>query len=212
MFGENPFKSLSTCHLKPNQRLQEASSKIINEMRSTGGKWMSIHARAYYDYSGKASSKAFTCAKKLLELGTIKKVYFATESTRLIDIAKKYFEAFPGALYISDKMIQKQEGNATNIDNEVNVDEAHVVEWLTIGEADFCLSPTFELSSFSNTGLFRGPCTLIPIKAYKDCDLYLNNLAGGIPKRLIFSALNHPRAIRTWSKPVDLEKVWNSIR
>ena len=46
----------------------------------------------------------------------------------------------------------------TNLDNEANVDDQHI-EWLTIGEADYCISPTFELS-FSNTGLFRGPCVL----------------------------------------------------
>lgn len=49
-------------------------NQIVNEMKNSGGRWLSIHARAYYDYSGKASSKAFTCAKKLLETGIIKKV------------------------------------------------------------------------------------------------------------------------------------------
>ena len=52
---------------------------------------------------------------------------------------------------------------------------------------------------------------LIPMRAYKDCDLYLQNGTVGHPKRLIFSALNNPRAIRTWNKPVDLEKLWSGI-
>ena len=86
-----------------------------------------------------------------------------------------------------------------------------MVEWLTIGQADYCISPTFEVSSFSNTGLYRGGCKLIPMKAYKDCDLFVQNTSNVHPKRLIFSALNHPRAIRTWNKPVDIEAVWNGL-
>lgn len=139
------------------------------------------------------------------------KVYFATESPKLMDLAKSYFQQFPNALYVSDKMIQQQMENATNIDNDVNVDEAHVVEWLTIGQADYCLSPTFEVSSFSNTGLYRGPCKLIPMKAYKDCDSFVKDPSLVHPKRLIFSALNHARAIRTWNKPVDIEAVWSGL-
>lgn len=215
IFTDNPLHTIGKCHLQPNPVINQLNMQIINEMRNSGGKWLSIHARAYYDYNGKASSKAFTCAKRLLEVGMIKRVYFATESLNLINLAQGYFQQFPGALYISDKMIQQPNpaGNMTNIDNEINVDEAHVVEWLTIGEADYCISPTFEVSSFSNTGLYRGPCILIPMKAYRDCDLYLQNSQTSIghPKRLLFSALNNPRAIRTWNKPVDLDKVWSGL-
>ena len=214
LFTDNPMDTIGKCHLSALPNLQQQSSQILNEMRSSGGKWLSIHARAYYDYSGKASSKAFTCAKKLLEIGAIKKIYFATESPKLMELAKQYFQQFPNALYVSDKMVQMamlESKNASNIDNEVNVDEAHVVEWLTIGQADYCISPTFEVSSFSNTGLYRGGCKLIPMKAYKDCDLFVQNTSNVHPKRLIFSALNHPRAIRTWNKPVDIEAVWNGL-
>lgn len=213
VFTENPFNFISKCHLRPKDHLLAQSQQIIQEMRSSGGKWLSIHARAYYDYSGKASSKAFTCAKKLLEVGAIKKVYFGTESAHLMDLARNYFQAFPGALYVSEKMVQSVPpgGNLTNIDNDLNVDDQHVVEWLTIGEADYCLSPTYETSPFSNTALFRGPCILVPIRAYRDCDIYLANSTGAYQKRLIFGALNNPRAIRTWSKPVDLDKMWNSV-
>ena len=74
VFGENSFQTISKCHMSPKPQLSQASQQIVNEMKNSGGKWLSIHARAYYDYSGKASSKAFTCAKRLLETGVIKKV------------------------------------------------------------------------------------------------------------------------------------------
>lgn len=213
IFTDNPYNSISKCHISPKPALAQQSAQIVNEMKNSGGKWLSIHARSYYDYSGKASSKAFSCAKKLLETGAIKKVYFATESPKLIDMAKQFFVSFPNALYLSNKMVQSQQDaqNMTNWDNEVNVDEQHVIEWLTIGQADYCISPTFELSSFSNTGLYRGPCVFVPMKAYRDCDLFLQNTTLQIPKRLIFAPLNNPRAIRTWNKPVDLDKVWESV-
>ena len=83
IFTDNPMEIIGKCHLAALPNLQQQSTQIINDMRSSGGKWLSIHARAYYDYSGKASSKAFTCARKLLEIGAIKKVYFATESPKL---------------------------------------------------------------------------------------------------------------------------------
>ena len=212
MFGENPYKTISKCHMSPKPIYAQESQKIVTEMKNSGGKWLSIHARAYYDYSGKASSKAFTCAKKLLETGAIKKIYFASESLKLIDMAKAFFQPYQNALYVSDKMVQQASGeNSTNMDNDANVDDQHVVEWLTIGEADYCISPTFELSSFSNTGLYRGPCVFIPMRAYKDCDLFVQNTTLQHPKRLMFAPLNNPRAIRTWNKPVDLDKVWNSV-
>ena len=213
VFGEDPYHSIAKCHMSPKPQYAQESQKIVTEMKNSGGKWLSIHARAYYDYSGKASSKAFTCAKKLLETGVIKKVYFASESLKLIDMAKAFFQPFQNALYVSDKMVGAGGGgeNMTNLDNEANVDDQHVIEWLTIGEADYCISPTFELSSFSNTGLFRGPCVFIPMKAYKDCDLFVQNTTLQHPKRLIFAPLNNPRAIRTWNKPVDLDKIWNSV-
>ena len=60
----------------------------------------------------------FTCMK-------MKKVYFATESPRLIDMAKAFFAPFQNALYVSDKMVQPlaEAANMTNLDNEPYVDE-----------------------------------------------------------------------------------------
>ena len=53
------------------------------------------------------------------------KVYFATESPRLIEMARAFFAPFQNALYVSDKMVQPQQeaANMTNLDNEPDVDE-----------------------------------------------------------------------------------------
>ena len=52
-----------------------------------GEKWLSIHARGYYD-NGDRTDKALKCANSLLESGEIKYVYFATETLRLLERAK----------------------------------------------------------------------------------------------------------------------------
>lgn len=56
--------------------------------RFKGQKWMSIHARGFYD-DGKYTEKALKCAQKLLNDGNIEYVFFASDSERLIDTVKK---------------------------------------------------------------------------------------------------------------------------
>ena len=78
-------------------------SKIVTEMKTL----REVVVHRAYDYSGKASSRLY--AQKLLETGVIKKVYFASESLKLIDMAKAFFQTFQNALYVSDKMVGAEE-------------------------------------------------------------------------------------------------------
>merc|ERR1712065_41733 len=46
-----------------------------------------------------------------------------------------------------------------------------ILEWYILGEANYCLSPTDELSTFSKTAIARSFCKYIDFKEGRHCDV-----------------------------------------
>ena len=63
-----------------------------------------------------------------------------------------------------------------------------LVEWFIIGQADYCMSPTIEPSTFSKTSICRGNCKFIAVsKRGEDCTKNLTSLllTGNRKSRLV---------------------------
>ena len=47
------------------------------------------------------------------------------------------------------------ENQTINVDIDMANAREHLIEWLVLGEADYCMSPSMDFSTFSHTALAR---------------------------------------------------------
>ena len=47
--------------------------------------------------------------------------------------------------------------------------ETAVLEWFMLGDADYCLSPSAEHSTFSKTAIARGKCVYLNFRSGEEC-------------------------------------------
>jgi hypothetical protein len=138
-----------------------------------GQKWLSIHARGYYD-DGLHTERALACANKLLQDGEVAYVFFASDTKRLFDHAK---ERLPSEkLVMVEHNLVEDEGrsrhDSISIRTPTDMNYA-IMEWFIIGEATYCTATEIEKSTFSKTAIVRGPCGYIGYSG-DDCRSHLN--------------------------------------
>jgi len=167
MFQNLPFKSLSQCLFRIREDIKHQADISIKKLNEEG-KWLSIHVRGYYEkgFGGYKkvhdASDAFICAKKLLDKGIINNVFFATESAEMDQMIRKYvpFEKIirTKKSLIGSKELEREGG--FEIRKEM---QQAVIDWYILGQADYCMSPTFSRSTYSETALLAGNCKVIAL-------------------------------------------------
>ena len=100
--------------------------------------------------------------------GVIKNIFFATDSDVLLREANKYVED-KGALVTvhnvereSFKEFLEDGHDSFKMRNSKGMHTA-VLEWFILGEADYCMSPTDELSTFSKVFLYTFSRLFVPL-------------------------------------------------
>ena len=144
----SPFKTFMKCLFVPNSDVLNDVSGLLEKFQ--GIKWLSIHARGFFD-GGKGTSKTLECAKRLLEKDIVQQILFVTDSIQLEELARntiapKYLntiekQQIPPEIFKYNRTI---EGHYIR-----DAMETALAEWYLIGEADFCMSPTFWSSTFT---------------------------------------------------------------
>ena len=151
---EYPFRYFIKKVLKPSDKIL----KIVRSMKEStkGKKWLSIHARGFWDYGGEDTEKLCKYAQQLVDDGTVDFIFFASESKSMIDIAKKHFPRKVLKLLEKELVIDTHKHlDSAVIRNEVSDMEMAIAEWYLIGEADFCMASTMDASTFSKTAVTR---------------------------------------------------------
>ena len=172
----NPFHDLSRVVFRPKRYLMQKVDKIINEIQSRWKynttreqKWLSIHMRGIMT---KMPEKTFACANSLLSQGLISGIFFATDSeplenlaySSIVNSARNVVTVKKELEQIIDKNIDTWDIRNSTIDMRTAV-----VEWYTIGEADYCISPSLPTSTFTKTAIARGDCILIDVSYGEKC-------------------------------------------
>ena len=134
---------------------------IAEEQALTTQPSLSIHSRGYYDH-GKGASLSLQCAKSLLVQGVIKKVFFSTDSENLDIMARSMIDR--DVLVITNKTLSGE-----NLESGKSMDNVHrnemdsaVRDWHLLGITTYCMSPTMDASTFSQSALAHGDCKYIP--------------------------------------------------
>ena len=144
----SPFKTFMKCLFVPNSNVLDDVGGLMEKFQ--GVKWLSIHARGFFD-GGKGTTKTLECAKRLLEKNIIQQILFVTDSVQLEELARNTIA--PQYLNSLEKMQIPQNVFKYNrsIEGHYIRDamETALAEWFLIGEADFCMSPTFWTSTFT---------------------------------------------------------------
>lgn len=207
------FKDIAHAVFTPDQKIFVKIDKIKNEMGVFRKKtWMAIHVRGYYDGlldKGAGLEWSFECVNKLLTKGHIDSVLFVTESLkskqdalRLID--KKFLDRVitPLKEYVDDTI---DHNDSFAIRDQM--DQA-VAEWYMIGEADYCMSPTVYLSTFSSSAINRGNCKYIDYKTRSHCDISAPSLA---KEPLLYNHNAHLTTDLKKLNSVEAEALWESV-
>jgi hypothetical protein len=156
----SPFHHFSEIAFQPYMNVKELVNAFITD-KFKGEKWLSIHARGYYD-DGTHTGRALDCANKLLEDGEISYVFFSSDTQRLIEKAKKRIPEKNLVMVEHETVADEAQSRVDSweIRNPTGMNYA-ILEWLIIGEATYCTASEIEKSTFSKTAIARGPCGFI---------------------------------------------------
>lgn len=144
----SPFRSFMKCLFVPNPNVLADIEGLMERFK--GMKWLSIHARGFFD-GGKGTAKTLECAKRLLEKRIIEQILFVSDSQQLEELARNTIA--PQYLSSVEKVQVPPEIFKYNrtVEGRYIRDamETALAEWYLIGEADYCMTPTFWSSTFT---------------------------------------------------------------
>jgi hypothetical protein len=158
----SPFHHLSQIAFHPKNDMKDKVDQFISE-KFKNKKWLSIHARGYYDQNEKShhTDKAIECANQLLSQGDISYVFFASESERLNNLAREKIKASNLVMIPHDNVYvteETKEGDSMKIRQSMDI---ALMEWYIIGKATYCMASEISASTFSKTSVVYGPCSFI---------------------------------------------------
>jgi len=113
------------------------------------------------------------CVNKLLQEGTISYVFFASDSLLLRYQAEKLIMKNASHLLFEVEGVYHG-SNSLRENLEIrNKKSMHLAmaEWYLIGEADYCMSPSIEHSTYSKTAIARGNCQYLSYHDKDKCDI-----------------------------------------
>ena len=205
----SPFHHIAQIVFRPDEsKRQLANDFILENMK--GEKWLSIHARGYYD-DGSRTDRALECANKLLSLGEISYVYFATETLRLLEKAQK---AIPAGKLITtphETVADSAHDREDSMSIRNDMDSA-MLDWLLIGSATYCTATIIGQSTFSKTSIVNGPCIYVDYSG-DGCSVEIGNTIQGHHKEALMHYENKDKIniIPTVPDKNDQEKIWKTV-
>lgn len=221
---QKPFHDMAKILFKPNAQVLKRAYAVTDLMKNDKGgpvKWMSIQARELFTEewetkSGGQLGQAFACANKLLEEKTISYVFFAADSIPMRNAAKrlisdqKFLKTLDDTENLGKDIVSHSYSKGENDNYEIR--HSHGVftaltEWYIVGEADYCLSPSAEHSTFSKTAIARGNCMYLNFREGKDCKV--ENVWEDKEKLLSTRVFGHPYF---YVPKVDSDTVFDSIK
>lgn len=153
------FHEIMTNCYPPVGDILTAVHKYKNKFK--GKRYLGVHSRGFYD-QGPGTEELLDSATLLLENGNFSYVFFATESASLQKIAVKRIPK--SVLLMTDhEVVMDLKANLDSLELRDTVEEmqAAMLDLLSVGEADFCMSPTAEKSTFSMAAILSGSCQYI---------------------------------------------------
>ena len=168
-----------------------------------------MHARAEFDPSNEATTKALECANHLLKTKQIDRVFFSSENQRLSDLAESMIKPSYALVSIEKKYINETKNAPPDKERSVRpryVERGTVdlEDWYILGEAHYCMTPTPK-SSFSTTALMRTECRYVPYSQGGNCNV-TEKLFYIKPKNMLIMDKD-----ALGSKKVDIDKFWNKV-
>lgn len=149
-FFPQPFRDIIESVLIPKSGLLQEVKEVKEQLSSNNGKgkWLSIQIRNKFAYN---TMETFECAKRLLDSGQIQKIFIATDSYKVQQLAYKILDHEKDRIVTVKKHLlfdDKRDDNYAirNTAKEVRI---ALLEWLLVGEADYCTSPSMKDSTFS---------------------------------------------------------------
>lgn len=182
-----PFHNVVESIFHPRPEIQTKIDSVLQRLKGPKGdlKWLSIQARSKMMKGDDDTSlmSSLVCANYLLAKGVIDHVFFASDSEFFLKIVEQTIEKeHPGKLVTVRKKNLNQNSWSDNFamrDSKADMEVA-VVEWWLIGEADYCISPSIDDSTFSKTSIARGSCKFIDYWACVQCQysalIYIHSL------------------------------------
>ena len=167
------------------------------------------------------------CANKLLEEAHIFNVFFAADSVRLREMARRYISdpekliEIPSDLQLATEYDRSNERKDDDMHDNMNIRDRNgmhsaVLEWYLIGEATYCMSPSIYHSTFSKSAVNRGNCKYISYHAGDECDVInrqehevLNPLKD---KTILLYTSKVTKELTVEIPNVDPDVVWESIK
>ena len=150
--------------------------------------------------------KAIKCANRLLKIGVVKKVFFATDAEDILEIAKKEI-SLSALVYSGKKMTPRFAFQDPDLEVKYlrgEMDDA-LKDWFVLGKADYCAAPTLDRSTFSQTALNNGNCKFIPYDLSEKCETSINSTV--YEKKIRCIALEKMHDAEPLSKE-RREKIW----
>ena len=149
-FFPQPFRDIIESVLIPKSGLLEEVEGLKKLLYSDNGKGksLSIQIREKFSYNTK---ETFECAKRLLDSGQIQKVFIATDSNKVQELAFKMLNHKNDRVLTVKKhlLFHEKRGDNYAIRNSGQEVRIALQEWLLVGEADYCTSPSMKDSTFS---------------------------------------------------------------
>ena len=131
LLGADPFKTFLNKLFIPVKPILDTVTTINNMFLNF--KWMAIHSRGFYETNNQ-TGRAIECALKLIDRNLIQAIYFATDTTRMLDTATSMIP--PKYLYYLNKnLVDDRNGSAIDSFEIRNAMEIALEEWFLIGEA-----------------------------------------------------------------------------
>jgi len=202
----SPFYDISKIIFIPRYTINTGATAFIKK-KFEGIKWLSFYAKGFFEGS-RDTVDAFACINKLLDTNEIQAVFFTAETSRHIDLAYKAIKQTNKIITIERDM----QSILTKDPRRKDLDVA-MLQWLMIGQADYCMANSVRSTIFAMTAFVAGPCKyvpVIPLKENEDVSMCsINNSV--IQKDNLFT--ENPR-LKNLSPEIDdvkRDKVWASV-
>ena len=171
-----PFHNVVQSIFNPRHEIQLKVDTMLRRLRGPNGdkKWLSIQARSKMmkGDDDRALTYSLDCANYLLSKGVIDHVFFASDSAYFLKYVENAInKEHPGKLVTvvkNDLNPNSWEDTFSMRDTKSEMTVA-VVEWWLVGEADYCMSPSIDDSTFSKTSIARGNCKYIDYWSCEEC-------------------------------------------
>jgi hypothetical protein len=133
LIGDDSFVSIMRKLFFPKEVILERVRHLTHALGSDS--WMSIHSRGFYEQSNE-TSRSLACARAMYEEKMISHVFMATETTRMLKLAKEYIPASV-LFYVSKKLVDDTNGEHLDSYSIRDAMDIAVAEWFLVGEAVF---------------------------------------------------------------------------